>query len=167
MEEIIIIFCLVVMLFGGIVTIMLGSLLKSSLALALSSVMLSTILFLMGAKWSALFELSVCAGLITVIFVSAISVTKANRNDLEHTKSIKKINRPLPYILIAIGAGLIILMAVNHFSLTGAFAAAKYKDNFKEIMWMARQPDILGKVIAVLGGAFAVVVLFKEGKKLL
>jgi NADH-quinone oxidoreductase subunit J len=163
--ETIIIFCLIIMLLGGIAAVMLRSRLKSALALAVSSVMLTIVLYLMNAKWAALFELSVCAGLITVIFVSTVSVSKEDRNDSEHRELNKKRNHALPYLLIAVGAGLLCLMAANNFTLTGAFTHFEYSDNFSEILWNSRQPDVIGKIIALLTGAFAVEILFKERKK--
>jgi NADH-quinone oxidoreductase subunit J len=154
------------MLLGGVSAVMLRSLLKSALSLALSSVMLTIILFLMEAKWAALFELSVCAGLITVVFISAVSMTKEDRNDTEHRERNKKRNHALPYLLIAVGAGLLWLMAANNFSLSNTFKLFDYPDNFKEILWNTRQPDVLGKIIVILTGAFAVEILFKERKNI-
>jgi multisubunit Na+/H+ antiporter MnhB subunit len=57
-------------------------------------------------------------------------------------------------------------MVANNFSLTGSFKLFNYPDNFNEILWNTRQPDILGKIIALLTGAFAVEILFKERKNL-
>ena len=38
-------------------------------------------------------------------------------------------------------------------------------DNFKDVFWNTRQADILGQIIIILAGAFAVAILFKESTK--
>lgn len=51
------------------------TLLRGAIALAASSAVLTALMFQMDAPLAGVFELSVCAGLITVVFVSAISLT--------------------------------------------------------------------------------------------
>ncbi len=57
-------------------TVMIRDLLKAAVSLAALSAVLTVILFMLKAPLAAVFELSVCAGLITVVFVSTISMTK-------------------------------------------------------------------------------------------
>ncbi|MCL6450760.1 MAG: DUF4040 domain-containing protein [Acetobacteraceae bacterium] len=54
-------------------------LLKSAIALAVASLTLSILFFLMKAPFAAAFELSVAAGLVTVLFVTAISLVAGAR----------------------------------------------------------------------------------------
>ena len=67
---------LMLLLLAGICTVMTFNLLKSAIGLAVTSAILSLLLFLMDAPLAGVFELSVCAGLITVVFISVISLTK-------------------------------------------------------------------------------------------
>ncbi|MEG1538182.1 MAG: hypothetical protein RR387_07875, partial [Clostridiales bacterium] len=75
MEQVIIIICLILMVCCGVASAMIRSMIKSAISLAAMSALLAIVLFMLGATWAGLFELSVCSGLITVIFISAISLT--------------------------------------------------------------------------------------------
>ncbi|MCL2817362.1 MAG: hypothetical protein FWD39_03110 [Clostridiales bacterium] len=147
--------------------VMLRSLLKSAIALAVASVILTVILFLLGSPWAAVFELSVCAGLITVVFISAISLTTAYSKAEQKREAKARARRfaSLPFILVGAavlsviglsGAGLVF---DNNIELTSTF------DSFRTLLWEARQADIFGQVILVLAGVFSIVVLFKESSK--
>jgi NADH-quinone oxidoreductase subunit J len=50
--------------------------LLSAISLAVLSVIISIMCFKLNSPYAGVFELSVCAGLITVLFVSVISLTK-------------------------------------------------------------------------------------------
>ncbi len=71
-------------------------LLYAAVSLALASVMLSVVLFQYGANIAAVFELSVCAGLITVLFVSTVSMTK----DSDQANESRLPAYFLPFILV-------------------------------------------------------------------
>lgn len=53
--------------------------LRAAIALGLGSVALATLFFLLGAPYAGGFELSVGAGLISVLFIIAISLTESMR----------------------------------------------------------------------------------------
>ena len=166
MEEVFIIVCLLLMLICALSAAMFRSMLKSAMSLAAISALLAIVLFMMNAIWAALFELSVCAGLITVIFVSAISLTTPDRHDAEHARDHRARFVALPVILIFCGVTLLTILGITNFDLSIAQDAEAMALNFKEVLWGMRQADILGQIIIVLAGAFAVVVLFKEGNKI-
>jgi NADH-quinone oxidoreductase subunit J len=50
--------------------------LKAAICLGVASALLGVLFFVLNAPYAAVFELSICAGLITVLFVSTISLTK-------------------------------------------------------------------------------------------
>ena len=62
-----------------IFSITLRDLLKASIALGIASVILSLIFFRFDSPYAAVFELSICSGLITVLFISAISMMREER----------------------------------------------------------------------------------------
>ena len=62
--------------FAGLWTVMTRSLLKAALGLAVTSALIAVILFRLDSPLAAVIELSVCAGLITAVFVSAISLSR-------------------------------------------------------------------------------------------
>jgi len=56
-------------------------LLAAAVCLAISSALLAILFFDLGAGTAAIFELSVGAGLVSVLFITAISLVKAARED--------------------------------------------------------------------------------------
>ena len=65
---------------GGAVTAVLSSnLLRAAVALGVGSAALATLFFLLNAPYAGGFELSVGAGLISVLFIIAISLTESMR----------------------------------------------------------------------------------------
>ena len=84
---------LVIMVVTAIWTVMVRSLLKAAIGLAVVSVIITIFMFGFDSPLAAVFELSVCAGLITVIFLSTIGLTKplANKEiDLESKERVKR-----------------------------------------------------------------------------
>jgi NADH-quinone oxidoreductase subunit J len=141
-------------------------LLRAAVALALASVALSSVLFLNGAWMAAFFELSVCAGLITVLFVSTLSLTK----DSDQAKESKLSGNPFFFSAI-----LLLLLAVDAFAMRwiaqhvsvvvpSGLPEMKFGDTF----WNTRTTDIIGQVALLLAGVFAILALFKrapQGRK--
>lgn len=144
-----------------IMAVMARSLLKSAIYLAVVSAMLGAILYLLGATWAAVIEVSACSGLVTVIFISAISLSRIKKDDIQKTYEDKKQMRFLPYLLIVGGIALIAAaFLVKDLSLTQA--AGTTAEDFRDIFWNTRQADIFGQIITILVGGIAVSVLFKE-----
>lgn len=65
----------------GVLAIHLRDVLKGALALAVLSAILAALFYRFGASYAAVFELSVCAGLITVLFVAVIALTEAREEE--------------------------------------------------------------------------------------
>ena len=55
--------------------VLLKDLLKAGICLGILSILLSRLFFEMNSPYAAVFELSVCAGLITVMFSTVVSMT--------------------------------------------------------------------------------------------
>jgi len=70
---------LVVIAICAVLAVHLRDILRAAIALAVLSVVLAAIFFKLGAPYAGAFELSVCAGLITVLFIAAISSVEAKR----------------------------------------------------------------------------------------
>lgn len=64
------------MIIFSILAIELKDLLKAAISLGVVASLLSAVFYLLQAPYAAMFELIVCAGLITVLFVIAINLTK-------------------------------------------------------------------------------------------
>jgi len=154
---------LILTVLAALWTVMSRSLLKATMGLAITSAFVSVIIFRLNSPLAAVFELSVCAGLITAIFVSTISLTKP----LTH-KEILQVSRDrfkrywyLPVILAAIGAGLILIKIKQDFMMV---QGAQTQLDVRTILWDFRRLDLLGQVIILIAGALGVVILFEERK---
>jgi len=159
--QIIIYISLAFMLIFCIMAIMSRSILKSAVFLALASAMLGVIMFVIGAVWAAVIEVSACSGLVTVIFISSISLSKMKKEDIEKRYEDKKRMAYLPFILIISGIAFISAAILSRdFALTSI--AQNAGEDFREIFWNTRQADILGQIITILAGGIAVFVLFRD-----
>ena len=153
---------LVTMTLAAIWTVMGRSLLKATIGLAVTSAVLSIIIFRLGSPLAAVFELSVCTGLITVVFVSTISLTKplTHKDITEMSRKRHKRFIYLPVIL-ALTAFLIIRSGAPKGLI---MSMGESVHNVAEVLWDMRQLDMFGQVILIIAGALGVVVLFAEGK---
>jgi len=72
-------------LVSAILAIRSKNLLRSTVALGIGSAALATVFFLLGAPYAGGFELSVGAGLISVLFIIAISLTESMRGQSDES----------------------------------------------------------------------------------
>jgi len=154
---------LIILGLSGLWTVMCRSLLKAAIGLALTSAVITMLMFRLNSPLAAVFELSVCAGLITAVFVSTISMTKP----LTH-KEIVEISRDrfkrfvyLPVMLALTG----IILAGLKLPLDFAIPPAAPENDVRVIMWNMREIDLFGQIAVILAGAFGVVILFREIRK--
>ena len=68
-----------IVLVGAIAAVLSRNLLRAAIALGAGSVALAMLFFLLGAPYAGSFELSVGAGLVSVLFIVAISLTESMR----------------------------------------------------------------------------------------
>jgi len=143
--------------------VMKGTLLRAAIALAATSVMVTIILFRLNAPLAAVFELSVCAGLITVIFMSTLSLTKPRtyEENMQHTK--KRFSRYWLLPPIVGIAAIALAIFIKPFSLYFPFATSG--TDVRSTLWNLRQADIIGQILILLVGVFGIIVLFKDKKK--
>lgn len=155
-------------LFGGFVVsavlcALIRSLVKAAIALALTSAILSATMFLMGAPLAAVFELSVCAGLITVVFISSVSMTRIYSDEelAEKKKEHRKRFLPLIAVVVVLFA---VLLAIEwpHVTELIPIASVTPSGTAQQVLWDKRQTDLVGQVTILLTGVFAVLVFFKE-----
>ena len=157
------IFILTVLLLASLWTVMTRSILRSAIGLALTSVILTIVMFRLNSPLAAVFELSVCAGLISVLFVSTISITQPYTTEeiLKRMKDMFARFRFLPLIIIISG---IALAFVNIKPAINLPAPEAIKDA-RVMLWNFRGLDLMGQVLILLTGVFGIVILFKERLK--
>jgi NADH-quinone oxidoreductase subunit J len=131
-------------------------LLYVAVSLATTSVILAMVLFHFGANIAGVFELSVCAGLITVLFIATVSMTKNSDQNVETRMARYFI--PL-FVLIFLGLVYFIMKWMPH-SLP-VFNAQPSAGSFQKVFWELRSSDILGQVALILAGVFGILALFR------
>ena len=148
---------------AALYTVLSRTLIRATIFLAVTSIVLSIIMFRLGATFAAVFELSVCAGLITAIFISTISLTKPMT--LGEIVAINK-NRFKRYKYLFLVLAVVIL-AVVYFQLPKDFInpAPGAENDVRKILWHIRKLDIVGQIVILLSGVFAVTIFFGKEKE--
>lgn len=154
------IFLLIALLLSALWTVMTIRLLRAVVGLALTSAILSILMFSLNSPLAAVFELSVCAGLILVIFITTISFTQRITHDRLLIRKKERFAKfwALPLIIIAVGILLIQLKVVLGINLPEPLA----EHDVRKVLWNIRHLDLLGQIVLLLAGAFGVVILFKD-----
>ena len=143
----------------GFYTVLSKSLLKMAIGLALVSATLTMVLFTMNSPLAAVFELSVCAGLITVVFVSVISLTEAASPKEQERGESRHYARFLPVVALALLAGWATQSAFGG----GSFPISRILSgpDVRQVLWNLRRTDVFGQLAVMFAGIYGVIVLFK------
>jgi len=154
---------LALLLVAGIWTVLTTRLVRSVVGLALVSAVVSILIFRLNSPLAAAFELSVCAGLISVIFVTTISFTQRLTAERLEERRKERLGKYwyLPVVLIIAGVLLIAFKPVFDFPLP----QVPSEQDARNIIWHLRHVDLLGQILVILAGVFGVVILFKEPKR--
>ena len=141
-----------------------AELIRSAIAVLVFSIGLTVLLFQLNAPLAGVFELLVCAGLISVLFILTISLTRPLTAKAEsaykHTHYRRYLALP---ILMAVMA---IILWFSHESWIGHLPVVKSQETASvgEVLWQTRGLDLIGQITVLLVGVYGVVVLFKRGK---
>jgi NADH:ubiquinone oxidoreductase subunit 6 (subunit J) len=130
-------------------------LIVSALWLAGTSALLSLIFYLLGAYLVAVIELSVGAGLVTVLFVFAISI--AGEEGVELRSLVPKALGGVLALLAAILLGWLSLPA-------GASQPLAVEASISEMIWQVRGLDVLVQVVLIFSGVLGLLGLLAEEK---
>jgi uncharacterized MnhB-related membrane protein len=130
-------------------------LLSSALWLAGLSALVSLILYLMGASQVAVIELSVGAGLVTVLFVFAINI--ANEEQLPAKPLV---SLPLALALAAITLFLLGWMVLPFTGLSLPVSGAP----FQAVFWEERAMDVLVQIVLIFAAVLGVLGLLSQIK---
>jgi len=139
-------------------------LLQAAIALLVSSLGLGIIMFNLGAPLAGAFELSVGAGLIMILFVNAISLTRLITEEemYERTKDHYKRFAFLPVLVVLIG---LLMFHYQDFWASGlSFIKQAETETVGEILWKSRGLDLIGQIIVLFVGVYGVAILFRRRK---
>jgi NADH-quinone oxidoreductase subunit J len=153
---------LAAMVLAAVATVATARLMRSVIGLAVTSAVLTVFMFRMEAPYAAVFELSVCAGLIPAIFLSTIGLTQRLTPEGLEARRRDKWRRfwLLPIILV-----LIVIAASQMHPAPELPALPARVADVRAVMWYERHLDLLAQVVILLAGAFGIVVLIKEAKR--
>ena len=144
-------------------TVMTRSLLRAAVGLALTSAILTMVMFRLHSPLAAVFELSVCAGLIPVVFVSAITLTHplTPKEIMQHMKDRLTRFWYLPFIVLALA----IIFIFIHLKFKMPLLMPEADRDVRFVLWHLRPLDLIGQILILLVGVFGILVLFKEKKE--
>lgn len=144
----------------SLLAVLVKDLLKAALSLMTASVFLAVVLFFMKAYYAGVFEISVVAGLITVLFVSTIGLTRGD--DFKEGK-ISIYIFPLFFIWFIIIDILIMSMLLNKMPLLTKWRPEP--GTFSDVFWQKRTFDLLAQIGVIFAGVFSVLALFRKRNK--
>jgi uncharacterized MnhB-related membrane protein len=129
-------------------------LLHAALWLAGTSALVALLLYLLGAYQVAVIELSVGAGLVTVLFVFAINIAGEEAIDLRSL-----LPRPLAWGLIGLA---VVLLGVLIIPSLGGSLPQGGSTQFGQMVWGERRLDTLLQVVLIFSGVMGVLGLLSE-----
>lgn len=152
---------LAAMVLAVLATVMAARVLRAAIGLAAASAVLAVIMFRLGAPIAAVFELSVCAGLIPAIFISAIGLTQrlAPESLVVRRKETFRRFWILPIVVVLVAFALQYANVPLGFPIPPELKPAP---DVRDVLWNQRQFDLIGQIVLLLGAALGVVVLLKE-----
>ena len=127
--------------------------LSATIYLACISALVSAVLYLMGATQVAVMELSVGAGLVTVLLVYAVSVVGDDAHD-----PASVISKPLAFMMVGLVTTLLAVMV---------FPAAEAKIDTSVLalsisLWQNRVLDVWIQIVLIFSGVMGVLGLLSE-----
>jgi len=141
------------LIFGALLTIR-SRPLTAALWLAFLSAITALILYRFGAPEVAVIELSVGAGLITVLLAFAISMAE------DESMPTPIVPRPFAWLLIIVAGGLLLWLILPQLSGVEAVAAADAP--FITQMWENRLLDLIVQIVIIISGVIGVLSLLGE-----
>lgn len=152
-------FLVVVILIFAFQAIRAHSLIASALWLAADSALLALMFYMLGALLAAVIELSVGAGLVTVLFAFAIGIAGENYRVLR--SNVPKIVSALLVTAVL----LLLFWFIRPFEeLIQVTQDPQLLPNVSEVIWNQRGLDILIQIIVIFAGVLGLLGLLAEAK---
>ena len=129
-------------------------LLISALWLAGCSALVALLMYLLGSPEIAVIELSVGAGLVTVLFVFAINIAG---EEIVPVRSL--VPRPLSWLLVAASVALLSWMTLPGFL---SAQISEPKIGFAQVLWQDRWLDLLLQIVLIFAGVLGVIGLLAD-----
>jgi NADH-quinone oxidoreductase subunit J len=114
----------------------------------------------MSAPYAGVFEISVVAGLITVLFILTIALTKAEGDVRE--SGLARIIFPLFFVVFIV---IDVLVMKGLIQKIPALPETAEHGAFGDVLWKQRTFDLIGQLAVILAGVFSVLALFRKKDK--
>jgi len=144
----------------SVLAILLRDLLKAAVSLAVASLLLGIIFFRMNASYAGVFEISVVAGLITVLFILTIALT--NKGEEVRESKLANLVFPLFFVVFIIIDALVMKGLLQKIP---ALPSSPESGAFGDVLWKGRTLDLVGQIAVILAGVFSVLALFRKRDK--
>jgi len=141
----------------SVLAILLRDLLKAAVSLAVASLLLGIIFFRMNASYAGVFEISVVAGLITVLFILTIALT--NKGEEIWESKLVNLVFPLFFVVFIIIDALVMKGLLQKIP---ALPSSPESGAFGDVLWKGRTLDLIGQIAVILAGVFSVLALFRK-----
>ena len=141
----------------SVLAVLLKDLLRAAISLAVASLLLGIIFFRMNAPYAGVFEISVVAGLITVLFMLTIALTKGGETAESKAASFAF---PAFFVLFIVIDAIIMKKLIQK---VPALPGPEEAGTFGQVLWNARTLDLVGQIAVIFAGVFAVLALFRKG----
>lgn len=129
-------------------------LLVAALWLAGTSALVAIMMYLLGAYQIAVIELSVGAGLVTVLFVFAINIAGE-----APIPALSVIPKPIAWTSVIVAVGLLGWQILPLFDLPlGSLQGA----GFQEMLWSGRKMDLYLQTVLIFAGVVSMIALLSE-----
>jgi NADH-quinone oxidoreductase subunit J len=155
-------FLLLGLVIAAILTVTARTLAKVAVGFAFTSVISAVLMFHLSSPLAGVFELSVCGGLITVVFVAAVSLASP-QGELETLEQLNE--RKWRYVFLPV---LVIFLGMILFGLgikpPVSLPLPDLQSDVRTVLWNRKFIDIAGQVLLILTGVIGVVLLLKERK---
>jgi NADH-quinone oxidoreductase subunit J len=151
---------LIGLVFFSVLAIFLKDLIRAAISLAVASLFLGIIFFRMGASYAGVFEISVVAGLITVLFILTIALT--NTGEEVRESRLANVVFPLFFVVFVIIDALVMKGLLQKIP---ALPSGPEAGTFGEVLWKGRTLDLVGQIGVILAGVFSVLALFRKRDK--
>lgn len=147
---------------SAVMAVVSKKLINSAIMLGILSIGISILLFSYNAPWAGVFELSVCAGLITVLFISAVNLIKHSEDEVKENRVKYTI---FPLILL----GFIIVSSIfipDFFSKLEPFSKfnAQKEEKIGTLIWVYRDIDIIAQITLIAASVFVIKHIFSRPK---
>jgi NADH:ubiquinone oxidoreductase subunit 6 (subunit J) len=143
------------MLVCAVMAVRTQKLLISALWLAGASALVALWMYILGAYQIAVIELSVGAGLVTVLFVFAINIAGEGV-----AQARELLPRWVSWGLVIVSLALLAFMALSSALPAGSPVDLKFSTAF----WENRAADVMLQIVIIFAGALGILGLLAEGK---